>query len=467
MKNVNLTETEEYAFQATKRCVEGHLNVRRLAVELNATVRTARSYIAGFKKEGRGYFVHGNRGRPSPRRIPDGTRDVVVKLFTGKYNGATYSHFAELLAVNEKLSFSEAFVRGLLRSRFFLSPKATKRTRRAVRHELSLLKKQPSAVIAPSALELAARLLTAAEAHPSRSRCKYFGELLQTDASDHVWFGAEITSLHIAVDDATSRVLGAYFDRQETLNGYFVMSSQVFTRYGVPACFLADRRTVFTYPKKSEEGSDRPTQFGYMCKNLGIEIRTTSVAQAKGRVERMWSTLQQRLPIEMRLAGVTTIEQANAFLPAFLEALNEQFGLPIPSESVFIPSPPAAELRLHLSVLTERTVDNGAALRYDNKTFRTVNAHGDPVYLAKGTVGAVAKTLDGALFFTVESQTFALEQIPDRAPFSKNFDPLPMPTPRKVYIPQKNHPWRLPNFRAFVEKLKKKPQSLQTAEGFS
>jgi transposase-like protein len=155
--------------------------------------------------------------------------------------------------------------------------------------------------------------------------------MLQMDASQHLWFGNEKSYLHIAVDDATGAITGAYFDSQETLNGYYHVLYQILTQYGIPFMFFVDKRTVFEYKKKniSSVEEDTFTQFGYACKQLGIQIKTSSVPQAKGRVERMFQTLQSRLPLELRLAGVTSIEQANEFLKAYIKEFNAQFALPV------------------------------------------------------------------------------------------------------------------------------------------
>lgn len=151
------------------------------------------------------------------------------------------------------------------------------------------------------------------------------------DASPHLWFGTSITHLHLAIDDATGKILGAYFDTQETLNAYYQITHQILIDYGIPAKFLTDRRTVFEYKRKnaSSDEEDTFTQFSYACHQLGIELECTSVPQAKGRVERLNQTLQSRLVIELRLAGITTIEEANEFLKSYLKEFNAMFSLPI------------------------------------------------------------------------------------------------------------------------------------------
>src|SRR5690554_1490545 len=187
--------------------------------------------------------------------------------------------------------------------------------------------------------------------------------MLQMDASIHHWFGEAKSQLHIAVDDATGQIVGAYFDEQETLNGYYHVFHQVLSTYGIPYQFFTDNRTVFEYKKKHQKDVEKDTftQFGYACKQLGVDIRTSSVAQAKGRVERMFGTLQSRLPVELRLNGITSIKEANEFLNSFIKKFNKQFALPIDSiKSVFETQPDSDKINLTLAVLSSRKIDNGS-----------------------------------------------------------------------------------------------------------
>ena len=173
-------------------------------------------------------------------------------------------------------------------------------------------------------------LVAVEDAHSRRPRCAYFGELLQMDASSHLWFGSKKTTLHIAVDDSTGTLVGAWFDKEETLNGYYHVFHQILSRYGIPYKLFTDRRTVFTDKKKNSPSLDEDTytQFAYACKQLGVLLESSSVPQAKGRVERLNQTLQSRLPVELSLAGITPIEAANEFLDSYIQKFNAKFSIP-------------------------------------------------------------------------------------------------------------------------------------------
>jgi hypothetical protein len=299
-------------------------------------------------------------------------------------------------------------------------------------------------------------ILAIEEAHPRRPRCAYFGEMLQMDASLHPWFGEEKSQLHIAVDDATGAILGAYFDKQETLNGYYNILNQILISYGVPYMFFTDRRTVFEYKKKKSTSveEDTFTQFGYACKQLGIDIKTSSIPQAKGRVERMFQTLQSRLPIELRLAGVSTIAQANEFLNSYIKKFNAQFALPLDNiKSVFETQLDIKKTNLILAVLSCRKIDSGSCIKFNNSYYLPVDSNGHAVHYRKGTSGIVIKAFDNGLYFCVNEQIYGLELLPDHVLSSKNFDLAETPKkPQKRYIPPMSHPWKQASFENYCNK---------------
>jgi hypothetical protein len=145
------------------------------------------------------------------------------------------------------------------------------------------------------------------------------------------------------------------------------MNKRIILKTVLVYMFFTDRRTVFEYKKKSSSAveEDTFTQFSYACSQLGIQIETSSVAQAKGRVERMFQTLQSRLPLKLRLAGVTTLEQANEFLNSYIKEFNTQFALPVNSiKSVFEKQPDTEKINLTLAILTARKVDNGHCIKF-------------------------------------------------------------------------------------------------------
>ena len=276
------------------------------------------------------------------------------------------------------------------------------------------------------------------------------------DASVHLWFGNEKSQLHIAVDDATGAIVGAYFDPQETLNGYYHVLHQVLTNYGIPYMLFTDRRTVFEYKQKKSPSveEDTFTQFSYACKQLGIEIKTSSVPQAKGRVERMFQTLQSRLPLEMRINAINTIEQANEFLNSYIKEFNAQFALPVDSiKSVFEMQPDIEKINLTLAVLTSRKVDNGSCIKFKKNYYIPMDCNGHPVHYRKGTTGMVIQSFSDDIFLCVDEKVYALDLLVGHELSSKNFDlAIQHDQPKKRYIPPMSHPWKQDSFERYLKK---------------
>jgi transposase len=449
-----MNENEKYV--TIKKLVESDGCKERAAIHLNCTIRHVNRMIKGYKEKGKEYFVHGNRGKKPIHTLEDTTKKMVTDLYRTKYSDANFTHYSELLEKHEKIKVSASAIRSILMQEYILSPKARRATRK---REVKRLKElQKSTKSKKEVVKLNNSIIDIEDAHPRRPRCAYFGEMLQMDASLDYWFGKDKSQLHIAVDDATGVIAGAHFDHQETLNGYYNVLHKVLKQYGIPYMFFTDRRTVFEYKKKKSPSleEDTFTQFGYACKQLGIEVKTSSVAQAKGRVERMFQTLQSRLPVELRLAGVSTIEQANEFLNHYIKEFNDQFALPLDNiKSVFELQPDNEKINLTLAVLTNRKIDNGSCIKFKNDYYIPINNNGLPVHYHKGTSGMVIQSFNGEMFFCVGENIYALDLIPNHAPSSKNFDLAKAPNkPKKRYIPPMSHPWKKASFEKYCKKQK-------------
>ena len=278
------------------------------------------------------------------------------------------------------------------------------------------------------------------------------------DASGICWFNNIYSTLHLAVDDATGTVVGAFFDYQETLWGYYNVLKQILEKYGIPVSFLTDNRTVFTYksnPNPTDE-NDTYTQFAYACKTLGISIKTSSIPQKKGRIERFNQTFQNRLPQELRTANIKTLEQANEFLTSYLPKFNERFALQRKNiTSVFENQPSNETINLTLSIITSRIFDHGSSIKFRNKYYQATNATGTHVICFRnGTPGLVIQTFDKRLFVTVEEKIYLLKELPERKKSSLEFDEIKEKKPKQTYIPPMTHPWKKASFDAFVAKQK-------------
>ena len=295
------------------------------------------------------------------------------------------------------------------------------------------------------------------DSHPRGEKPKYFGEIIEQDGSIHEWFGGFKTCLHLAIDKATSTIVGAYFDKQETLNGYYHVFHQILINYGIPYKFFTDNRTVFNYmslnPDKRTSDKDVLTQYGYACKQLGVELETTSVSQAKGLIERTNGTFQGRLVSELRLNNITTIDEANKYLiDVFVPYFNNRFALDYKKfESVFEQSPNEEIINYTLAVLTPRKIDNGNSIKYQNKYYQPYLNNQLKCFMPK-TDCLVIKSFNGDLLITIDEQILELKELSRNERFSKEFDEVIEVKEKKKYIPPMTHPWKLSSFLKQIEK---------------
>ena len=261
-----MNENEKY--QIIKKLIDTDSNKRTAALKIGCTLRHVNRLIAGYRKSGKSFFVHGNHSHKPSTTISEERKLLILNLYRSKYYEANLTHFQELLAEIEQIDVSVSTISSLLRKEYILSPKAHRVTKRKVRKELKLMKSRTNSKKKQATIQ--ASILDLSEAHPRRPRCAFFGEMIQMDASEYVWFGDTKAHLHIAVDDSTGTLVGAWFDAQETLNGYYNVLHQILVNHGIPYQFFTDNRTVFEYKRKADNNVEKDTftQFGYACKQL-------------------------------------------------------------------------------------------------------------------------------------------------------------------------------------------------------
>ncbi len=428
MKNITLNKQENRKYRAIKKLVESNGNKNAVALKLGISYRHVNRLIQRYHEQGKEAFVHRNKGKTPRHAIPSDLKQAVRDLYTDKslpFHKSNFKHFSELLKREFDINISHSSIHAIMSEEHILPPKATRSKRKQVKK--TLIAQKYSAPSLAQKAEIQKKIVSIENPHPSRPRAKHFGQLVQMDASQHRWFGSTYSFLHIAVDDATSSILGAYFDTQETLKGYYHVTKQILTTYGIPYCFYTDRRTVFEYKRKQKASLspveiDYTTQFAYACKQLGIELKTTSVAQAKGRVERMFGSLQSRLLVELELAGVTSIEQANAFLYSYIQQYNLQFSYdPYHITSVFEKQPDPQSINCILAVLADRKIDNGHTIKFQNARYFPIDKKGKPVFLPYKTPCIVIRTLDDTLLVSIKDQIFGMQEIPFREKVSPYF----------------------------------------------
>ncbi len=267
-----------------------------------------------------------------------------------------------MLEDRENIVVSYSFIYKLLMKHNISSPKIHRITKK----RLNTISKESTDIL--EAVNDTDHTVPIKDAHPRKERKKYFGEQIQMDASIHKWFSNERYALHLAIDNCTGMIVGGYFQKEETLRGYYHVFKQILNKYGVPYCFFTDNRSIFNYnrSKDKSEPNDVLTQFGYACKILGTSIETSSVSQAKGMIERANGTFQSRLVSELKLYNINNMEQANAYLiNKFIPDFNKRFAIDYRSvNSVFEESPSDEKINYTLVVLSARKFDNGSSIKY-------------------------------------------------------------------------------------------------------
>ena len=458
MRKVELRMNEENKYLIIKKLVETDGNKKRAAIKLNCTVRTVNRLILKYKNEGKAGFVHGNRSKIPSTAIPLDVKNKIIKLYIEEYSDANFTHFCEIIEEDLNIKISDTTLNKWLREENIISPKARKKTRKILKETLKTKLENTSSKKIQNDIKEAIAIVDEKDAHPRRPRCKYMGEMIQMDASSYEWIKNKVWHLHLAVDDATGEVVGAYFDNQETLKGYYNVFYQILTNYGIPAMFYTDRRTVFEYKRKNNafDDEDTFTQFSYACHNLGVDIKTTSVAQAKGRIERMNQTFQSRLPVDLRRAHITDIESANEFLKSYLKKFNDQFALHLnTTKSVFETQPSLEKINCTLAVLSPRKIDSGHSIKFKNKIYIPVTEKGIPTYLKNKMDCMVIEAFDGNLYVNVLDQIHIMKEVPEHELYSIEFDEKVIEKkPKKKYIPPMSHPWKQASYLNYLAKQK-------------
>ena len=456
MKKVELRTMEQTKYEIIKNLVDNNGNKHRAAIKLGITIRQVNRLIQIYKTYGKVGFIHGNRGRLPKKAISQNIKNKILELYKSKYYDANFKHFQELLGEYEHISISYTALYTLFRKGHILSPKVRKDTIKQEKKIIKLAKKNKEKLSeGQKDLIVNNNILDKYDAHSRTPRLKYFGECLEMDACEDYWLGigfGKIT-LHGAIDNATGTICGLYFDKHETLNGYYHLFERIWRKYGVPAKFLTDNRTVFIYNglKQKSMEKDTLTQFGYACHQLGVELVTTSIPEKKSRIERLWESLLSRLTVELRLAGINNIEDANEFLNTYTTKYNKRFALPVNYTTSVFEMVDKNLINTTLSIISKRIFDKGCSIKYKNKIFLAYKGK-QQINFCRNTKCLVIKTFDDRLLCNVDDELYQLVELEDNQEYSKNFD-FEQYEKKKRYtghIPPITHPWKMASYQAYL-----------------
>lgn len=458
MRKVELRMNEQEKYKIIKELVEHNGNKNRASKKLGISKRQIDRLIIKYKEKGKSSFIHGNRGHIPSKALDKSISENIILLYKNKYYDFNFNHFKSFLETKENIFVSYKFIYNVLTKEGILSPKAKKRTKREFAKQKLLKEKKIDLAMNDELINtIISHEINLEDSHPRGEKPKYFGEIIEQDGSIHLWFGEKKTCLHLAIDKATSTVVGAWFDYQETLNGYYHVLYQILTKYGIPYKFFTDNRTVFNYislnPDKRTSDKDVLTQYGYACKQLGIDLETSSVSQAKGLIERTNGTFQGRLVQELRFNNINTIEEANKYLnEVFVPDFNKEFALDYKKfPTVFEASPSDEKINYTLAILTPRKIDNGNSIKYQNKYYQPYLDNKLKCFMPK-TECLVIKAFNGELLITIDEQILELKELNRNERFSKEFNEKDEVKERTKYIPPMTHPWKLASFKKQLQK---------------
>lgn len=458
MRKVELRMNEQKKYEIIKELVDHKGNKNRAAMKLGISRRQIDRLIIKYNEKGKSAFVHGNRNRIPVSTIDKSISEDIILLYKNKYQDWNFQHFKEFLERDENINVSYKYIYNILTKNGFISPKARRKTKRNAIKEKLLKEKKINLAMSDEQIDtIVSHEINLEDSHPRGEKPKFFGEIIEQDGSIHLWFGDKKACLHLAIDKATSTIVGAWFDYQETLNGYYHVFHQILTKYGIPYKIFTDNRTVFNYmslnlDKRTSE-KDVLTQYGYACKQLGVELETSSVSQAKGLIERTNGTFQGRLVNELKLNGITTIEEANKYLlDVFVPSFNSRFAMDYKKfESVFEEAPTLEIINYTLAVLTPRKIDNGNSIKFQNKYYQPF-LNGMLKCFSPKTECLVIKAYDGTLLVSIDEQILELKELSRNERFSKNFEEVPNIKKKKIYIPPMSHPFKAASFKRYQEK---------------
>lgn len=456
---MKLKPAEQLKYQVIREHVGGKISRKRASVKLAVTMKTISVMKAGYLAYGKSFFSHKLKGYTPVNKVLDEIEDNIVKCYKERYNNFNFSHFYELIESSGelfRLAFGKSDASG--ESAVYDGSDISDKPDGVLSKRTVTRILERNGIISPQANRKRRR----DNIHLARPRRLAFGELVQLDASIHDWLslnteglsnGREFNiALHLAIDDSGSSILGAHFAEQETLAGYFEVFRQILVSYGILDTFYTDRRTVFEHKAKLRV-DDEQIHFKRACQELGVEIISTSVAQAKGRVERSFKTHQDRLVNELRLAGITTIDEANTYLPEYIKRHNKRFALKPPSstgnassstgnvtcpETVFRPLDDSMDINYILSIRKRRRTLNGGIISYMGKQYFPVDDAGSRVTLPVDTPVEMVQTLDQQLLVRYKNSYYKAQFFNDGR-FT-------------AHTPPPTHPWR----RNYGQKLNRK-----------
>jgi hypothetical protein len=396
MKYFNMSLKEVQKQEIIKRSLRKEITVEGASKINGLSERQIYRLRKGFKEKGIEIFVHGNRGRISNNRIPDEERKRIADIIRKNYHDFRPTFATEKLAEAHNTYYSPETVRGIMIEYNIWKPKKRK----------------------------------SIDYRQRRERKEHYGEMIQFDGSYHDWFekGEEICLL-AGIDDATSAITHLMFVKNENLQDIFSFCSEYFLSSGKPLKIYLDKLNAY-YNNLVEDKKENLTKFQRAMKELDIEVLTAHSAQAKGRVERLFNTLQDRLVKEMRLKGISNKEDANRYLKEeYITLFNKKYAKPPTKKGNFHRKLTEREKELLPRILSDkeqRVVHNDFCILYKNRIFQLLKDQ--PATVRKKDKVIVEKRMDGSIWIELRDKYLNFKEIN---------------TIEEAHFSEKNAPWIL------------------------
>jgi nicotinamide riboside kinase len=414
---ISMNQKELKRLKVIQEAISKHITQKTAADVLALSQRQIRRLTKRVRLEGDRGIVHRARGRPSNHKIPERLKIKVIHLYKKKYPDFGPTLAVEKLSELDKIKLSKETLRGwLIREGLWIR----QRKARPHRHW--------------------------------RPRSECLGQMVQLDGSHHDWLEARGPKLVFMcyIDDATNNVFARFYDYEGTFPAMDSFKRYI-KHYGIPQAIYVDKHTTYKSTKKQTleeqlENKQAVSQFERALDELGVRVIHANSPQAKGRVERVLRTFQDRLIKEMRLKDIKTKDQANEFLKGYLPAYNRRFSLiPQNKTNLHQPIPKGIDLDKIFSIRTKVTLRNDLTIRYNRKLYQIINMPKG----ARTKVVFVEERLNGKMYVCYNGFNLSYKPID-----IKPLKPKEPPKPRKIYRPPLEHPWKKPLYERRIAQEK-------------
>ena len=411
---ITMTQKELSRYEVIKNLISGRINGTAAARQISLTVRQVKNIKAKVVKEGIRGIMHRSRGKQSNRKMPAEKMKKIEQFVREKYYDFGPTFAAEKLEENHQIIISNETLRRLMAGWKLWKIKPRKQLKNM---------------------------------RCWRPRRDHYGEMEQFDGSYHCWLenrSGELCLL-LAIDDATGKITYAKFDRNESVKAVFGFWTEYFNKNGLPVSIYLDKFSTYKVNHKNAvDNHELKTQFERAMNQAGVKPITAHSPEAKGRVERIFETLQDRLVKEMRLAGISTIAEANAFLADYIPKFNAQFAV-APNKKAdlhrLVNESAREKLPQTFSIQSARKINNDYTIMFKNHHFQLDRNQPTTVYKKDAVV--MEEHLNGAIKVNLKGHYLNYAILPERPKKQINIA-LPALAKRKQsgWKPPINHPWR-------------------------